>query len=91
MIPVLVGREKNIRIAAANKNKAYLRRNTSFFCFYRLSYDQQGRSQPLKAKRLVLLVSKTYLNQMGFCFCHVERSRNISNPSVFAGANPPPL
>ena len=66
MIPVLVGREKNIRIAAANKNKAYLRRNTSFFCFYRLSYDQQGRSQPLKAKRLVLLASNPYLNQIGF-------------------------
>ena len=68
MIPVLVGREKNIRIAAANKNKAYLRRNTSFFCFYRLSYDQQGRSQPLKAKRLVLLASKPYFksNRLGW-------------------------
>ena len=42
-------------------NKAYLRRNTLFFFFYRLSYDQQGRSQPLKAKRLVLLASKPYL------------------------------
>ena len=66
MIPVLVGRGKSIRIAAANKNKGYLRRNTSFFCFYRLSYDQQGRSQPLKAKRLVLLASNPYLNQIGF-------------------------
>ena len=46
-------------------NKLYILRNTVFFCFYRLSYDQQGRSQPLKAKRLVLLVSKTYLNQIG--------------------------
>ena len=44
-----------------NLLKAYLRRNTLFFKFCRHSYDQRGRSLPLKLKRLVLLVSNALI------------------------------